>query len=550
MGLVAEGIMALIGPPTGSSVVRVPLSGTPTGNFQTFARLGYMGNAIIFSGVNLISTSASEPHIIGKRWRRNRRRVATTAMTAGWTNEYVSDSVARTQIRAEGKWLTAHGVTNHAGRRLLDALMVRNGFWEEVDDHPLVRLLNNPNPFMSRGQLWGTATMDYHLAGNAYVYKARYKDGLLAGAVGELWRLRPDRVRVVPDDQGGYIKGYEYGDQYGQKTFLPARDIMHFKTRNPLDEYYGMPPLMPVLGRMTIDSYMERYLRSFYETGGVGPGAILSTEDGMDQSDKDDIRDRWRRQFGAAAGNFLELLILDNAKSVNYTQMGLDRGLRDALPKEIDAQTEARCAMVLGVPGSILGLIIGYESSSYANKRQDWQVLWDVKMTPMLSDFDDVLNLSMTPEFAGVDEVCFDTSDIRALQEDEDALHDRARKNQNAGLWSFQKARLVTGEPEEPSPDELFFVPSSHTVMPYSRMGEELEVPDEPGALLARGMTMLAARVGRPRIEEDEGARAVYVEAMELRTRNPEMTWRQIASRVGVVERTLRDYRHRFEDDD
>jgi hypothetical protein len=56
------------------------------------------------------------------------------------------------------------------------------------------------------------------------------------------------------------------------------------------------------------------------------------------------------------------------------------------------------------------------------------------------------------------------------------------------------------------------------------------------------------AKVGRPRLEEDAGARAIHLEAMVLRERNPLMTWDQIAARVGVESRTLRKYRDRFDD--
>jgi hypothetical protein len=72
--------------------------------------------------------------------------------------------------------------------------------------------------------------------------------------------------------------------------------------------------------------------------------------------------------------------------------------------------------MVLGIPGTILGLLIGYENMSLAGKKADWQVLWDVTMTPLLSDLDDVMNLSLVPEFSGIDEVLFDRAERQAAR--------------------------------------------------------------------------------------------------------------------------------------
>lgn len=554
MSLTRRALRNLLGPPgLPSRLGRFGIGGGLDlgGSFESFSRNGYAGNAIIYAGINLISTSAAEPHIVGKRYRRNRRVTAGNSIDARynsasgvWDASPVTLSQAKHQTKVADRYLASLGIGNHAGSRRRDALLVHNGFYEEVDNHPLVQLLNNPNPFASRGQLWGMAALDYHLAGNAYLLKARYDSGMLRGAVGELWRLRPDRVRVIPDSER-FIAGYEYG--FGsEKVTYDARDVMHFKTLNPLDMYYGMPPLMAVNGRIAIDNYMQTFLADFFQKGGTGPGAIFSTKGKLTQEDKDDARDRFSRMFGP--GHFTEMLLLDNAEGFTYTPLSLNRGLRDALPKEIDAQTEARLAMVLNVPGAILGLLIGYETSSYANQRQAWQVLWDVKMTPLLSDFDDVLNLSLVPEFAGVDEVAFDLSDIRALQEDEDKMQDRHRKNFTAGGIGLKEFRLRIGEDPELPADDVFFLPSSSVATKAGEVGEMPEAPEEPAALIAQGVKMLAARAGRPRTEDDPGARAIWDKAEDLRAGG--MTFAAIANEVGVTVRTLRRYRAVFEDDE
>ncbi len=378
-------------------------------NYLSLARAGYSGNEIVYSAIELLATSAAEPHIIGRRWRR-----------------------ASPQVRAEAQLLNSKGLSLAA----VNALLVKNGFVTPIPDHPLVKLLNAPNPYMSRGQLWSTVVMDRCIAGNSYVLKARYTDGPLEGAVAQLWRLRPDRIRIIPDAEQ-YCR-YEYRTPAGVVMFDYA-DIMHFKTRNPFNEFYGMSPIQVIMDRLGIDLNMRGFLRSFFEKGGTGPGSILTSKQKLSDAARKMIEDKFRGKFSGPAG-WHELLVLDATEST-YQQMGLNRGLRDALPAEIDRQTEARLTMPFGIPGSILGLLIGYESSSYANKRQDWQVLWDVTMTPLLSDLDDVLNLSIVPDFGNIDEVMFDLSDIKALQEDVDAMQERHRKNFSAGIITLPEAR-------------------------------------------------------------------------------------------------------------
>ena len=65
---------------------------------------------------------------------------------------------------------------------------------ETVEDHELLDLLNNPNPFMSRFDMIATMIMHRTIAGHAYLHKERSGSGRPV----ELWILRPDRMQVIP----------------------------------------------------------------------------------------------------------------------------------------------------------------------------------------------------------------------------------------------------------------------------------------------------------------------------------------------------------------
>lgn len=444
MGLVGQ-ILSLIvnrAPPP----VAMPSFSTavaPQGNYLGYAR-AYTSNEIVYSAIEMRATSASEPVIIGRRWQRESPRISNE-----W-NRLLNAGIPRREIRER---------------------MIENGFFKELPNHPLVRLLNKPNPFMSASDLWGTMVMDHDIGGNAYLYKARANGGALDGSVQELWRLRPDRVKVIPGPAG--IEGYEYNIGT-ERIRYRQQDIIHWKTRNPLNEFYGMSPLQSLLPRLAIDEFMRSFLRDFYEHGGSGPGAVLTSKARLPQEMRDAIREDYKRNFGGPQGAH-ELMVLDNTETT-YQQLGLNRGLRDALPKEIDAQTEARIAMVYGVPGSLLGLLIGYETSSYANQRQAWQVFWDLTMAPLLNSLDDCLSISLVPDFGGIDEVLFDISDIRALQEDVDKLRDRYRKDLLAGAISRERWQVLTGEEQDDG--ETIYVPSAVVPTKLDQLGEAPEPTD------------------------------------------------------------------------
>ena len=507
--------------PYGSGTGGYPIAGAgyePT--YEACAR-AFITNEIVGTAIRLLATSAAEPCIEGRRWRR----------------EKPNYSLARKMANVR-----------HAGpvQAIRRDNLVRNGFYEDLPNHPLVRLLNRPNPYMdTRAEMMQLLVMDRYIAGNAFILKARSDLGNIA----ELWRLRPDRVKVITND-AGYPVGYQY--TVNQKAqFLPYEDVIHWKELHPLSDYLGLSPMSSIMPRVEADSAMRQMLGQFYTGGGTGPGSILTVTGKFTKEAKEEIRAGLRKLMNFP-GAFRETLILEQGES-KYQRLGLERGLTDAVPKDVNAVMESRIAMPFGIPASILALLVGMESSSYANKRADWQVLWDITMTPLMASFDDGFTAGLCPEFGGIDEVQFDLGDIRALQEDIDALHKRTRDNWSAGLLFFPEARAGIGY--DPDTDEgLLNVPTTGVITPFERLGEIPEpaptVVNPPDVTVEDiGSQMAAAMrgVGRPKLLEDPGARATYEKAVSYRTKHPTRSWLEVATEVGISERQLRRYRDAFE---
>ncbi len=496
-------------------------------DYQAHAR-AFTSNEIVFAAVRLRAQSAAEPAFVGRRWRRDRPTFASN---------------------------------RHAGhvQRARNVFLVQNGYVEELPQHPLVKIMNNPNPFTTRARLMRMLVMDRDLDGNCYIAKVRSD----LGNVVELWRLRPDRVRIIPDRQN-FIAGYTY--TVGNETALfPPEDIIHWDEPNPLSDYYGFSPVSPIMARVEVDNALRQALGDFYTGGGAGPGAILTLSGKLDDTIREQVRDKLRKMLNHI-GSFRETLILEQGTS-DYKRLGLDRGLTDYVPKEVNAVMESRIGLPFGIPGSILGLLIGYESSSYANKRADWQVFWDITMTPLMADFDDGFTRSLCPEFGGIDELLADLSDIRALQEDIDALHERARKNVDAALWTIEEGRGATGVTEVPQDGDHMLLPTRSTLVPVPLEDlipeHPVSVPAAPPAmpepspanalaayfrasLPAAPLQLPAPRRGRPRLENDAEALATWERCESLRTRHPGMTVEQVAARVGISVSTYHRHRRSF----
>lgn len=510
-------------------------------NYNSFARFGYQRNELVFACIELLATSAAEPRLIGRKYATGKKDAA----------------------QAKARWMEATG----APKWMIGQVLEAKNLAQDMPETPAAKLANNPNPYTSKFQLWSTLIMDLSLAGNAYLWKsARGHMPRNGRPPEELWRLRPDRVAVIPD-RDKFIGGYEF--KIGGDVFvIPAEDVIHFKTRDPLNDYYGMPPLLPISGRVDLDNFMQDFVKAFFRNAGV-PAGVLSSKQKLSPDAKQEIRDRWRGNL-SGPGGWHELVVLDNTEAT-FTPTTMQLGQRGLVMPELNAIGEARITAAFGIPASIVGALVGLEKSSYANNRVDWQILWQVRLMPLYSDLDDQLTLSLLPDFGRqVDELIFDMSDVKALQEDVDAIMDRARKNVDAGLWTVEEARLLTGVDPQPNAGEHLLLPIRSTLVPtpLENYGPERPPPiaiPAPGvaALLRIQETIRAAlpepavvaaieapKTGRPPLERDAGARSLYERGEQLKRDYPRMTENQIADRLGIGASTWRRYKSTFGEND
>ncbi len=113
---------------------------------------------------------------------------------------------------------------------------------QPVDQHPILDLLARPCPQISGQSLREALFSHYLTAGNAYLEAVAGQ----TGPIKELYVLRPDRMKVVPGSDG--LRGYQYSVGGRQHRFGPTdlrgqSPILHLRTFNPLDDWYGMSPL-------------------------------------------------------------------------------------------------------------------------------------------------------------------------------------------------------------------------------------------------------------------------------------------------------------------
>lgn len=217
--------------------------------------------------------------------------------------------------------------------------------------HPLIRLLDNPNPWMTPWELWYLTILYLELTGNCYWYAAPLRvGGNRIGTPGELWIIPTPWVRIVPD-ASTYVKAYEVAAPGAVPEIFSPSEIIHLKYPNPLDVHYGLSPLQA--NALTVDANTELQ-KSRYQTfhAGQRPGVVLRTDQTLSETTVRRLEEKIQSRFGGRE-NWHRPLVLEQ---------GLQASPWTLTPAEMDYLNSSRMTRdeifaMFRVPPPIAGMV-------------------------------------------------------------------------------------------------------------------------------------------------------------------------------------------------
>ncbi len=367
-------------------------------------------------------------------------------------------------------------------------------------DHPLQRLLEHPNPQQSAFELWESLLTDLQVFGNAFLFKEhdpvvsldpdRGFDALAPNAsVGSLWKLRPDRITIVPGDRrlvDAYI--HRVGER---ETRLDPADVIHFRLSDPLSDLWGLSPLEVAARQIDIDTEASKFIDAFFRNAAVPFGLIKlkrTLRGGEDEARR--IGRRWSDRFRGLLGRF-QVGVLD--ANAEFQRIGLTQE-EMAFP-EIRAHTEARICAAFRVPPILVGVKVGLDRATYSNMAEARRLFWQNTMLALYRRVESKLDADLVPAFARPgDSLCvrFDFSDVAALRESRESLERSAIAGLRAGALTINDARRRFGLEPLPDGDALF-----HSVRSEPVEGRT-ENRNHERALPLRPETLAPRNGGRP----------------------------------------------------
>jgi HK97 family phage portal protein len=356
-------------------------------------------------------------------------------------------------------------------------------------------LVAEPNPSMDTVAFLEAMHMQLLIGGNVYLFTPRSAIGTISG----MYWLRPDRIRIIPNQMTGAAAAYRY-TLNGQQYIIPAEFIGHHKTTDPLNDWYGLGNLQVLAKMVNLDTDATDFARSVFENKGVPAGFLKVARRLNTQDEADQIRRNWHARF-AGKSNWQRIGVLD--EDASYEQLAPKMG-EMAMP-DLRNITESRICAAFGVPPIVVGAKVGLESATYSNYAQAKESFWEETLLPAYKRAAAFFTraLSDTPDFRGM-QFGFDFSDVRALADDQKQIAEVTKTRAESA------AILIRAGYEPDSVSEALQLPQGlvHTGMvPTSGAANTLNAPAEVLALPAvKGIEELEQAVDREYLDSLEDA--------------------------------------------
>ncbi len=343
---------------------------------------------------------------------------------------------------------------------------VGDGQPEPMDEHPAQALLDDPNPVLTPEELYHWLYWSLHLDGNSYLLKVRAGGTAfdsIAGNVTELWPISPTVISPVTErNSRGYIDYYARQVKPGKYERIPPENIVHFRLGlDDRDHRLGLSPFKRLVRAIATDDEADKYVEAFLKNYGTPSLFILLSDATLSEERALEIKRRFAVEFGAEGRG--RVGILNNGADVKTVGATLEQANLEVLRNV----PEARIAAVLGVPPAMAGLTVGLQqTSNYASMRQITENFTERKLVPLWRMLGAKLShrSGLRSDFFASDPnivIRHDLTMVRALQEDQDALHKRIREDVLAGVLSLEEARTALGYDSLMAPDETLLLPNS-----------------------------------------------------------------------------------------
>ncbi len=294
-----------------------------------------------------------------------------------------------------------------------------------VKKHPIIDILNYPNP-LTNGSLFFESVISYKLiSGNSFILSINSADGTPR----ELYTLRPDRISISTD-KDGYVNNYLYSInnkeiKYPVDKISGKSAILHCKNFHPLNDHFGLSPIEAAAYSIDQHNQAAKWNQALLQNGAKPSGALVvkpASEGGVGRLTEEQfsrIRNQIEEQY-SGYDNAGRPIILEGG--LDWKEMSLSHKDMDYL--ECKNMSAREISLAFGVPPQLLGIP---GDNTYSNLSEARLALWEQTILPLMDDLCDALNRWLVPMYKRSDNlfISYDTETISALTPRTESLWNR-----------------------------------------------------------------------------------------------------------------------------
>ncbi|MDO8751149.1 MAG: phage portal protein [Dehalococcoidia bacterium] len=281
--------------------------------------------------------------------------------------------------------------------------------------HPLPKLIRNPNELMTEFEFWELTTIHMAIVGRSCWWKERNN----LGEVAALWPIRPDRIGPIYSNSQEpgkkVLAGWSYQNPgTGEFIAINRSDVLTFNFPDPVGAsggiVEGFGPVQVLAKQIAADNEATKFVGALLANY-AAPTVIIKVKKTIrDEDDAKLVKAKFRHEFGGANQGTPALVDGDT----EITTLGFN--LQQLEFPELRSISESRIAAALGTPAILVGLKVGLrEGNNRASVTEQRSYYAETTLSGHWRRYQDQYTSDMAKEF-GPNIICeFDITKVRAM---------------------------------------------------------------------------------------------------------------------------------------
>jgi HK97 family phage portal protein len=307
--------------------------------------------------------------------------------------------------------------------------------------HPILSLLAQPNAGQDGVGMMEAVFGHLMLFGDAYLEASAMDE---SNAPGELHTLRPDRMRIVPGDDG-WPDAFEYrvgGRSHRFDMTTETQPVLHVRGFHPQDDHYGLAPLQAAAAAIDIHNSAGKWSKGLLDNAARPSGAIVHSDPNGGTLSEEQFSRIAAELEGSHQGarNAGRPMLLEGG--LDWKPMGFSPSDMEFLKTKEAAARDI--ALAFGVPPQLLGLP---GDNAYANFQEANRAFYRQTVLPLSRRVGAALAGWLGWRWGAEVTLTPNMDEIPALQQERDA---QWRRIIGAEFLSPGEKRTMLGLPAKP----------------------------------------------------------------------------------------------------